>query len=288
MKPFATVPFNRTRLANSNTESGFTLIELLVVIAIIAILASMLLPALSKAKARAKQTACINALRQIGIATVMYLVDYKVYPGCWSVEPDVYAVWPTRLLSMMGGNREVFHCPAARLDAAWNTNVNRTLGSRGPDGIYDPYGITFNSRFSLGYNDWGLGQSQILNYSKPQLGLGGSINGAPYKGMVNDSMVARPSEMIMLGDARAFADPKLVGTWPADLDPTQYDQWPSNRHNRRSNLMFCDGHAEPALRRDLIDPKPGNVWRSRWNNDGKPHDELTWTVDPKLESQLDP
>jgi len=72
-------------------SSGFTLIELLVVIAIIAILAAMLLPALSKAREKARQAACMNNLKQIGLIYHMYLNDWTYFP------PSRNPMWPVTL-----------------------------------------------------------------------------------------------------------------------------------------------------------------------------------------------
>lgn len=254
------------------------------VIAIVAILAALLLPALAGAKAKAKQIACLNNLRQIGIGAIMYVGEYKQYPGTLSITYGPYFVWPPRLLSQMGANRQVFYCPVATPSSAWDTNRNETLGATGPDGTYDAFGIGRHSRFSFGYNDWGLSI-----HHKPQLGLGGDINGPAYKGVVTDSMVVSPAQMIMLGDVKAPKDAAMINMG-ADLDPADnspgHSQWPSNRHNRRTDLIFADGHAETPRRHDVIDP--GNsAWRARWNNDNQPHPEITWAVDWAAEAELD-
>ncbi len=93
-------------------RTGFTLIELLVVIAIIAILAAILFPVFAKAREKARQTACLNNQKQLGLAFMMYAQDYdEMFPSSWYSTGTASYDWHTMVEPYMK-NRQIWICPS--------------------------------------------------------------------------------------------------------------------------------------------------------------------------------
>jgi len=184
---------------------GFTLIELLVVIAIIAILAAILFPVFARAREKARQTSCLNNVKQMSLAWMQYLQDYdertpllyhRGAPGPRIFGQTADAVWWYDAIMPYCKNDQIFVCPSA--EPQWTGDIY-TAGCRNWRNIYAP------NYFYCGYK-----------YANIQ----------------------EPARLIMLQDCLCYRTPADQ----AQLDNRRY--FSPQRHNDGLNHGYFDGHAK--------------------------------------------
>ncbi len=193
-------------------RTAFTLIELLVVIAIIAILASLLLPVLARAKSKASSVQCLSQMRQVGIATMLYVDDNEGYLPRSSHSALAYGQlpWGYALVPYVLGKS------FTRPDSRW-TNLFNTL-----------YHCPQDKRTAM---EWSYGKNVYPELSAEETG------GPTWPRLAN---IPRPTATVLYAEkaSGSMADHFMAQCWQSGGQP-EVDR---KRHDLKSNFIYADGH----------------------------------------------
>jgi prepilin-type N-terminal cleavage/methylation domain-containing protein len=241
----------RQKILRSVSRCAFTLIELLVVIAIIAILAALLLPALSRAKVTGERTFCLNNLRQIDLLMQLYTDENNdFFPAHRNqgLSTDDRAAsltnwWGTTISPAGNNNTKLFHDPALK-------------GPRVDDGVAWEWKFDCHE-VGYGFNGYFLGHHP---YPGETVFVGGiSFTIWPE---FSRSAIINPAQNLVISDKKPYGNPPVWGSslwWPtACMDPDastsgQFEGVDTKRHLGRGGTAFNDGHAE-ARKNETINP----------------------------------
>ncbi|MCC6235570.1 MAG: DUF1559 domain-containing protein [Verrucomicrobiales bacterium] len=297
-------PPRATRIARAQ---AFTLTELLVVIAVLAVLASLLMPALGRAKLAAQNAVCMSNLRQIGIALTLYVGEQDAYPlAAIAFNP---AITPASAISPGWESLLIPYLDRDPLRSAISPGAPLPVRSDRGAGVWGcPAYLRLQSKpwqqsirsGAYGYNRSGVSGPILSDPPCPdgegvaprnsQLGLGGEVVQRPVHEPrdirpIKEGAVRSPSEMIAVGDAligilhvpggsEPYGSDNLSWgiTHPGAVTPPDHP-WTRRRHGGRWNVLSCDGHVVPMRTRALFGFRLDEV-RARWNNDHEPHREF--------------
>ena len=257
---------------------GFTLIELLVVVGIIALLVSIMLPSLEKARKLAKQSVCLSNQHQLVLACLMYYNATDLMPQRWVENPDLYPRTPIHFqfwgAEMWGYSVSTGWGPAARgdLGCTWPYYQVEALGYC-PDWESDPEliqgGVVWpgTSTF-LSYAFNARTQIEFATLESDYTTPGGVVSGRA----LTPEQFVQPASVLYFMDSRSgyqgsyVIPPYWAYTymfWPDTPSPSWWNTWyPSQRHLGNFNAAFMDGHAQTCEFDEYYDVGPVSESRS--------------------------